>query len=161
VGAFPLAAGSLDAALAVSPVPASYTVQVTGNTGGTGLALAEIYDATALTALTSTSSRLVNVSARTQVGTGGDILIAGFAISGTMNKTVLIRAIGPGLAPFGVTGTLADPRLQLFAGTSVLRENDNWGGDAQLTAVGDSVGAFRLADGASRDAVLLLTLAPE
>jgi hypothetical protein len=77
VGAFPLSAGSLDAALAVSPTPGSYTVQVTGNNGGTGLALAEIYDATAAAALTLASSRLVNVSARTQVGTGGDVLIAG------------------------------------------------------------------------------------
>lgn len=158
VGAFALAAGSLDAALAVSPTPQAYTVQVTGANGGTGLALAEIYDAT--TVFTPATSRLINVSARTQVGTGGDILIAGFAIGGTTAKTVLIRAVGPTLAGFGVTGTLADPRLQLFSGTTMIRENDNWGGDTQLTTVGSSVGAFALADGASKDAVLLLTLPP-
>jgi hypothetical protein len=160
VGAFPLAAGSLDAAMAVSPLPKAYTVQVTGNNGGTGLALAEIYNATIAAAITPTSSRLVNVSARTQVGTGGNILIAGFAIGGITAKTVLIRAIGPTLGAFGVTGTLVDPRLQLFSGSTVLRENDNWGGDAQLSAAGTAVGAFALADLASRDAVLLLTLPP-
>ncbi|MES2695272.1 MAG: hypothetical protein V4773_17485 [Verrucomicrobiota bacterium] len=160
VGAFPLTVGSLDAALAISPAPQSYTVEVTGNNGGTGLALAEIYDASASASLTATSPRLINVSARTQVGTDSNILIAGFVVGGTTAKTVLIRAIGPALGAFGVTGVLADPRLQLFAGTTLIRENDNWGGDAQLTAVGTSVGAFGIADAGSRDAVLLLTLAP-
>ncbi len=160
VGAFPLVAGSLDAALAVSPAPQPYTVEITGNNAGTGLALAEIYDAATADTFTAASSRLVNVSARTQVGTGGNILIAGFAIGGTTAKTVLIRAIGPTLGTFGVTGTLADPVLQLFSGTTVVRQNDNWGGDAQLTAVGNSVGAFQIADAASRDAILLVTLPP-
>jgi hypothetical protein len=87
-------------------------------------------------------------------------LIAGFTIGGTTAKTVLIRAIGPTLAAFGVTGTLADPRLQLFAGTTLIRENDNWGGEPQLTAVGNAVGAFKLDEAASKDAVLLVTLPP-
>ncbi len=42
----------------------------------------------------------------------------------------------------------------------MIRENDNWGGDPQLTTVGASVGAFALADAASKDAVLLVTLPP-
>jgi hypothetical protein len=102
----------------------------------------------------------VNVSARTQVGTGDSILITGFGISGSTARTVLIRAIGPTLAQFGVGGALTDPKLQLFSGTTVVRENDDWGGDAQLTAVGNSVGAFALSDTSSKDAMLLLTLAP-
>lgn len=159
VGAFALAAPtSRDAALASSPAPGSYTVQIVGKSGGTGLALAEIYDASP--APGATVPRLVNVSARTQVGTGGDILIAGFVIGGTTARTVLIRAIGPALAGFGVPGVLADPRLQLFEGDRVIRENDNWGGDLQLTTIGAGVGAFALADGSSRDAMLLVTLAP-
>ncbi len=159
VGAFALAAPtSPDAALASSPAPGAYTVQIVGKAGGTGLALAEIYDATA--APGAAVPRLINVSARTQVGTGGDILIAGFVIGGTTARTVLIRAIGPALAGFGVPGVLADPRLQLFEGGRVIRENDNWGGDLQLTTIGASVGAFTLFDGTSRDAMLLVTLAP-
>ena len=159
VGAFTLAsATSLDAALAASPASSSYSVQVVGKNNGTGIALAEIYDASAAPA--AANPRLINVSARAQVGAGGDILIAGFVVGGTTARTVLIRAIGPGLAVFGVTGTLADPRLQLFSGPVVIRENDNWGGDAQLTSVGASVGAFALSDLSSRDAMLLVTLPP-
>jgi len=88
------------------------------------------------------------------------VLIAGFVIGGTTSRTVLIRAIGPGLTPFGVTGTLADPRLQLFSGSTLVRENDNWNGDQLLVGLGNTVGAFEIADRQSRDAMLLLTLAP-
>ncbi len=161
VGAFQLAGGaSLDAALAFSPAPDSYTVQITGRNNGTGVALAEIYDATVPAAFAATTPRLTNVSARTRVGAGGDILIAGFVIGGATAKTVLIRAIGPALEGFGVSGVLADPRLQLFSGATLVRENNDWGGDAQLTAVGSAIGAFAVANGASKDAMLLVTLPP-
>jgi hypothetical protein len=73
---------------------------------------------------------------------------------------LLIRAVGPTLTTFGVTGVLDDPKLQLFSGATLLRENDNWGGDAQLSTVGASVGAFPLANATSKDAVLLVTLPP-
>jgi cyclophilin family peptidyl-prolyl cis-trans isomerase len=160
VGAFTLLPSSADAAIATSPVPNSYTVQVVGKGDTTGLALAEIYDATPPGTFVASTPRLVNVSARTQVGTGGDILIAGFVIGGTTSKTVLIRGIGPSLTGFGVTGVLTDPKLQLYSGTTLLRENDDWGGETQLAAAAASVGAFPLANGASKDAALLLTLAP-
>lgn len=160
VAAFGLTSNtSLDAALAASPTPGSYSVQITGKNNGTGIALAEVYDASP--AATAGMPRLVNLSARTQVGTGNDVLIAGFVIGGTTSRTVLIRAIGPGLAPFGVTGTLADPRLQLFAGGgATLRENDNWNGEQLLVNMGNNVGAFEIADRQSRDAMLLVTLPP-
>ena len=161
VGAFGyINAASLDAALALSPALGSYTVQILGKNNGTGIALAEIYDATAAGTFAAATPRLVNVSARTQVGTGDSILFAGFVVGGTTAKTVLIRGIGPTLGVFGVTGVLDDPKLQLYSGTTLLRENDNWGGDAQLTAVGASVGAFNLANAGSKDAVLLVTLPP-
>ena len=161
VGAFAFASMlSNDAALAISPAINSYTMQITGKNNGTGIALAEIYDGTDAAAFSATTPRLVNVSARAQVGTGGDILIAGFVIGGSTAKTVLIRATGPALAAFGVMGTLVDPKLSLFSGATIVRENDDWGGDAQIAGVGASVGAFAIANAASKDAVLLLTLAP-
>lgn len=161
VGAFAFTApSSLDAALALAPSGGSYTVQVTGKGGATGIALAEIYDAVAKTAFTATTPRLVNVSARTEVGAGSDILIAGFVIGGTTAKTVMIRAIGPTLAVFGVTDTLADPRLQLFSGPNLVAENNDWGGDAQLVRIAEAVGAFAIPVATSRDAVLLVTLPP-
>ena len=161
VGAFSFASvASADAALALSPASGSYTMQITGKNNGTGIALAEIYDATATGSFSATTPRLVNVSARTQVGTGGDILIAGFVVGGSTSTTVLIRAIGPTLGVFGVTGTLVDPKLQLFSGATVIQENDDWGGNAQIASVSASVGAFALASATSKDAVLLVTLPP-
>lgn len=161
VGAFAFGnATSKDAAL-YNPTFASgtYSVWITGATGGTGVALAEIYDATPNASYTSTTPRLTNVSARTQVGTGGDILIAGFSISGQTSKTVLIRAVGPTLAAFGVPGALNNPKLELFSGSSLINENDDWGGAASTSSAFFSVGAFALPTN-SRDAVLLVTLAP-
>ena len=74
---------------------------------------------------------------------------------------MLIRAIGPGLAVFGVPETMPDPELKLYgAGSTVIAANDNWGGAAQLTTAGAGVGAFAIADPSSNDAMLLITLAP-
>lgn len=74
-------------------------------------------------------------------------------------KRVLLRAIGPGLTAFGVSGALADPQLTVFAGASVHALNDDWGGGPVLTDAFTRTGAFAL-PAASRDAALLLTLAP-
>ena len=71
-------------------------------------------------------ARLANISARGQVLTGDDVMIGGIVIGGTNSKTVVIRAIGPSLANFGVTGVLANPTLQLFSGATLIDENDNW-----------------------------------
>jgi hypothetical protein len=160
VGAFPLSSTtSKDSALFGSIAPGSYTVQITGNGGTTGVALAEIYDATPAGAFSITTPRLINVSARTQVGTGNDILIAGFVIGGSTTKTVLIRAVGPTLTDYGVTGVLANPRLELYAGSTKLNENDDWGGATSLVTAAASVGAFPL-PATSKDSVLLVTLPP-
>ena len=139
--------------------PGSYTVAITGNAGGTGVALAEIYDATASATFTVSTPRLTNVSARTRVGTGDDILIAGFSISGSTSRTVLIRAVGPTLATFNVPGALANPRLELYSGANRILENDDWGGTAVLSTAFSAVAAFALPTD-SRDAAILVTLAP-
>ncbi len=159
VFAFDLPANSLDAALARSQDGGTYTMQVTSNNGGTGTALAEIYDANASYGLGS--PRLVNVSARTRVGNGSD-LIAGFVIGGSTSKTLLIRVIGPALVPFGVSGVLANPRLQVTAmsNNSVVAQNDDWAGDPNITLAGNSAFAFPIGDGASKDAAVLVTLPP-
>ncbi|MDO8543685.1 MAG: DVUA0089 family protein [Opitutaceae bacterium] len=101
----------------------------------------------------------MNVSVRKQIDAGGT-LTAGFVIAGATSRTVLIRAIGPGLAAFGLTGVMADPQLALFSGAVRITGNDNWGGDTQITAAGTAVGAFAIANTASRDAMLITTLAP-
>ena len=161
VGAFALAGPTTKDAALFKPALAagSSSVWITGNAGDTGVALAELYDASPAATFNATTPRLNNVSARTQVGTGSDMLFAGFTIAGPTFKTVLIRAVGPTLGLFGVTGTLANPRLDLFSGTTKIFENDDWGGDATMTNAFQSVGAFQL-PGNSRDAALLVTLAP-
>lgn len=163
VGAFDLSdATSKDAALVFSSAPGSYTLQIDGTPGG--VALAEIYDATNPGDFVISTARLVNVSALTQVGTGGDILIAGFSVTGSKPRTMLIRAIGPSLAGFGVGGVLADPRLELYrAGAAEPQSaNDNWNAAANaadIAATAARVGAFALPSG-SRDAVILVSLPP-
>jgi hypothetical protein len=159
VGAFALPdPRSLDAAIYDSRFGAgTYTAHLMGPAGATGVALAEIYDASG--AATTTSPRLINVSARTQVGTQADILIAGFVIAGDSGKTVLIRAVGPTLGNFGVFGTLRDPKLELFRGTTKLHENDDWGGATPLATTFSNVGAFALT-AQTKDSALLLTLPP-
>lgn len=160
VGAFPfLDPASRDAAVLTSFSDGGYTVQIQGAGGATGVALAEIYDTTETARATTFQPRLINLSARTHVGTGGDILIAGFAVAGSGPKTLLIRGIGPGLTQFGLTGVLADPKLALFSGTTLLEENDNWSGSASLAAAATGVGAFSI-PAESRDAVLLVTVPP-
>jgi uncharacterized protein (DUF1800 family) len=102
-------------------------------------------------------ARLVNLSTRGQVGTGDNILIGGFVIVGA-SKTVLVRAVGPGMVAYGVSGTLADPLLELVDSKgATIATNDNWSG-ADL-AIMSSVGAFPITSG-SKDAVLVATLPP-
>ncbi len=106
--------------------------------------------------------RLVNVSTRTNVGLGADVLTAGFYLSGTTPKQVVIRAVGPSLAnaPFNVPGVLADPELIVYgpdSSTVIAASNDNW--NVAHAATFASVGAFALQD-RSRDAAVVATLAP-
>jgi uncharacterized delta-60 repeat protein len=80
-----------------------------------------------------------NLSARAHVFTGQRILIAGFIIEGSENKTILLRGIGPSLAAFGVITPLADPTLYLLDHTgAVIATNDNWKAtqQAQIQATG-------------------------
>jgi sugar lactone lactonase YvrE len=149
VGAFAFPAGSLDAAF-VQGIDGGRTIQARGT--GAGVLLVEAYDLGE-----GNSPRMINVSARNQVGVGADILIAGFNILGTGEKRLLIRAVGPTLAAFGVGGALVDPVLEVYSGSTKIAENDNWA--ASLVPTFNAVGAFQLTAG-SRDAALLTSLAP-
>lgn len=136
IGAFPFPAGSKDSALTTT-VAGPTTAYVTGNGGG-GVVLIEAYSFNP-----APGTRLINLSARNRVGTGSDALIAGFYIGGTGAMKVLVRAVGPGLAQFGFTGTVDDPKLELYdAKGSKVAENDNW--DATLAPTFAAAGAFAL-----------------
>jgi len=120
---------------------------------------------TLFTGVGTSGDRVTNVSSRVQVGTGGNVLIAGFAIggSGGSGKQVLIRGDGPTLATFGVTGVLAQPVLSVYdSNNNLVAANTGWSTNAnagQIAAAAASTGAFALASG-SADSALLLTLPP-
>lgn len=102
-------------------------------------------------------ARLLNIATRAAVGGAAGAPIPGFVLSGAGAKSIVVRAVGPTLGGFGVTGTLADPRLTLVSGTATLATNDNW-----IAADGTTMtnaGAFALNAG-SRDAALVMNLGP-
>ncbi len=119
---------------------------------GAGMVLVEAYD----TQPNTSAVRLINVSARNRVGTGDDILIAGFSINGTGKKRLLLRGVGPTLAVHGVANPLADPKLEVYnSANQKIAENDNW--TATLGTTFDQVYAFQLT-AASKDAAMIIEL---
>jgi hypothetical protein len=154
---FKLAFGTLDAVINTTLPPGNYTVQVTGLNDTTGIALAEVYEND------DDDARLINVSTRLLVGTGEAVAIPGVVINGTQSKRILVRAVGPTLALFGVGGTLVDPQLTLVDGNGfAVAANDNWTAAhnaTELATAAASAGAFALpAD--SKDAALLISVPP-
>jgi len=102
--------------------PGAYTVVVTGKNGSHGVSLAEIYDISP-----QSNCRLANISARGDVGTGDNVLISGFIIGDVASATVIVRALGPSLGPFGVSNPLPDPMLTIYDSKgSAIAMNDNW-----------------------------------
>ncbi|MEO5961020.1 MAG: PQQ-dependent sugar dehydrogenase [Opitutaceae bacterium] len=161
VGAFAFSESGADSALLATLAPGDYSAKLTAaSNSSTGIGLVEIYDAD--TSSTPTSGRLINTSIRAQVGTGAQILIPGLVVGPGAAKTVLIRAVGPGLASFSVSGFLTRPMLTLFAGDEAFRTNTAWNtapNAAEIRATAARIGAFALAEG-SADSALLVTLSP-
>jgi len=159
-GAGALDPASKDAALSGSLTGSVYTAHVRGAGDTTGVALAEAYDAN----LVDKTRRLMALSVRNQVGTGADILIAGFVIAGDTPKRVIVRGVGPGLSG-AVSAYLVDPKVQLYrlksdgTGWDLVDENDDWDGTPEAAAAFASAGMGALAAG-SKDAALLLALEP-
>lgn len=168
VGAFPLTANSADCALVLTLPPGSYTAQVSGVGGATGVALAEVYDLS-----TSSPQTLANISARCFVGTGSNVAISGVVISGSQSTRLLLRGVGPALASFGLSGTVAQPSIALLdAGGTLIAGDSGWGNPLvagtskvaasyRLATGADmaSAGAFALTPG-SADSALVVTLPP-
>jgi hypothetical protein len=100
----------------------AYTVVVTGQNSTQGVSLAEIYDVSS-----QSNSMLANVSGRGYVSTGNNVLIGGFIIGDVASATVVVRALGPSLASFGVSNPLSDPVLEIHdSHGSLIASNDNW-----------------------------------
>jgi methylmalonyl-CoA mutase cobalamin-binding subunit len=109
------------AIIAILP-PGNYTAIVRGTDNMTGVALVEVYDLSP-----APNSILGNISTRSFVQTGADVMIGGFIVQGTQPKRVIIRAVGPELTQYGVPDPLADPTLELHnAAGALIASNDNW-----------------------------------
>jgi len=110
------------------------------------------------TKLPAIGPRLQNLSTRGTVSTGDNVLINGFIVAGSDPRTVVLRALGPSLSAFGVSGVLADPVLSVYNSSgTLLATNDNWQTDSGATFMTQN----GLAPGDPADAAMLRTnLAP-
>jgi hypothetical protein len=124
---------------------------------------------TAIPTYVITPARLVNLAVRSTLA-ANESLITGFVVSDPSTATVLVRAAGPALTRFGVTGAMANPRLQIIdTAGRVIADNDDWSPQVPATSAenpaysiqhaSEMVGAFPLPT-SSRDAAVVVTLAP-
>ncbi|HEY5079598.1 MAG TPA: immunoglobulin domain-containing protein, partial [Opitutaceae bacterium] len=147
---------------ATSANAGSYTCEATNSTG-------TLTSSAATLAVIGTSNpgRLVNLSCRAKVGTGTNIMTAGFVVGGagvSGTQSVLVRGSGPALGIFGLTGLLADPKLTLnntSPGGGVLDTDTGWGASPAITAKADLLGAFSWGATATPDSALLEALPPD
>ena len=128
---------NLESAIDATLNPGAYTAIVRGKNNTTGVGLVEVYDLSQ-----AVLAKLANISTRAMVGTGGDIVIAGFILGNNSgNDKVIVRGIGPSLSALGVANALANPTLELRdSNAALLVSNNDWQDDsaqaAELTAAG-------------------------
>ena len=144
-------AKDVESAIVLSLPPGGYTAVIRGNDGGTGVALAEIYDLDP-----AADSTLANISTRGVVGKHDNVMIGGFILRGPEPSTVVVRALGPSLTPLGVAEALANPSLTLHDQSgSVIATNDDWKQTQQ-----SELEAFGMGLSDDREAAVILTLSP-
>src|SRR2546430_4724005 len=145
-------ADSREPAILATLPPGSFTAVLRGKNGGSGVGLIEMDDLR-----TGVASKLTNVSTRGFVGTGENVMIGGFILTGgSGERQVLVRAIGPTLAqaPFNITGSLTDPTLMLVdANGTVVASNDDWKSSQQ-----NEIQATGLVPRNDREAAILTAL---
>jgi hypothetical protein len=144
----------LESAIDATLPPGAYTAIIRGNGNPAGVCLFEVYDLDSAAA-----SKLANLSTRAFVGTGNNVVIAGFVLGNNGGDDhVVVRGLGPSLSAFGISNTLADPTLELRDenGTLLIANND-WQDDptqaAEVTAAG-------LAPSNTKEAAISATLPP-
>jgi hypothetical protein len=149
-----------ESAMIVNLSAGSYTAIVRGVDNMTGVALVEVYDLSP-----TPNSILENISTRSFVRTGDNVMIGGVIVQGTQSRRVIVRAIGPELTQYGVPNALADPTLELHDGTGALiASNDNW----QHTIIGGIITSDQVHDIMNsghaptdpRESVIIATLLP-
>jgi hypothetical protein len=127
-----------ESAIVVDLAPGNYTAIVHRVNNTIGVGLVEVDDLS-----NDASSILGNISTRSFMQTGDNVMIGGFIVQGTGAKRVIIRAIGPELTQYGVPDALANPRLELHNGSGALiGSNDDW----QHTIIGGVITPNQVAD---------------
>src|SRR5262245_48853621 len=115
-------ANLLESATVQTLAPGAYTVIVTGTNSAQGIALVELYDLSP-----ESNSKLANMSVRGSAGKLDKVLISGFIVGDVGSATVVVRALGPSLVSYGVSGVLRDPKLTIYDSTGkAIADNDNW-----------------------------------
>jgi len=142
---------NLESAIVRTLVPGSYTAVLRGKNGATGIGLVEVYD------LSPTANcALANISTRGFVGTGENVMIAGFIVGNGEQPILVLRGIGPSLTSLGIAGALQDPTLELHDKNGApIASNDNWN-DTQDSAVA----ATGIAPSDLRESAIVRSLAP-
>jgi FtsP/CotA-like multicopper oxidase with cupredoxin domain len=124
-------ANNLESAIDVTLNPGAYTAVVRGKNNTAGIALIEVYDLSQ-----AVLGKLANISTRAFVGSGNDIVIAGFILGNNNgNARIVVRGIGPSLNAFGVANALANPALEVRDNNgTLLMGNNDWQDNATYAA---------------------------
>lgn len=130
--------------------PGSYTTVVEGVNGTSGVALVEAYD------VTPGNSRVGNISTRADIAFPSDVMVGGFIIGGSDATGVIVRALGPSLAAFGVSSPLPDPALAIYNSNGApVAANDDW-----RSTQAEEIQATNLPPADSREAAIVTRLVP-
>jgi uncharacterized delta-60 repeat protein len=108
-----------------------------------------------LTGVSGMTPHPLNLSTRAGVGTGENVLIGGFIITGTDSKRVILRALGPSMSLGDASSVLADPVLELHAPDGTVMTNDNWRDTQEQEIIGTTLDPVD-----DRESVIVATLVP-
>jgi hypothetical protein len=146
----------LESAIDATLPPGNYTAVARGNAGtpSAGIAVVEVYDLD-----TPAASKLANLSTRAFVGTGSNVVIAGFILGNKVgDDRIVVRGIGPSLTAFGVSNPLQDPTLELRdKDGNLLRSDNDWQDDSAQAA---EIMAAGLAPSNTKESAIAATLPP-
>ncbi|MEY2509691.1 MAG: hypothetical protein QOE26_454 [Verrucomicrobiota bacterium] len=143
----------LESAIVRTLDPGSYTAILRGKGDTTGIGVVQAYDLNQ-----AADSKFGNIATRGFVDSGDNVMIGGFIVGPASggSTTVVVRAIGPSLTNFGVSGVLPDPTVELHDGNgATIAFNDNWGDDANQGSIPPS-----LQPGDPHESALYRVLAP-